>query len=489
MLLSKKNFPEHNALSPLPEKVLQFGTGILLRSLCDFYIDKANKVGIFNGSIVIVKSTRGSVAEFENQDNLYTICIRGIDRGFSVKSNHVVSSVSRVVSAQDNWDAILETALNDDMKVVISNTTEVGLTFVEEKISKKQAPVSFPAKLTAWLYKRYKANKKGVVVIPTELIVDNGKVLRKAVVKTAKYNEYESAFIEWIKEENKFCSSLVDRIVPGKPKADKLTELTNELGYEDNLLAMSEAYSLWAIKGDAKVREVLSFAEANSSVKIAKDIQQYRELKLRLLNGSHTLMCGLSYLAGFEYVKDVMNDELMEKYITILMLTELAPAIPYSVDSKVTQRYGREVMDRFRNPSLDHKWLNITLQYTMKMKMRCIPTLLNYYEVFETTPQYFARGFAAYLLFMKATKTENGTFYGNNNGVSYAINCDSAAYFHEIWKNNSTQEVTQKVLSNVELWGFDLTQLPGFAQNVEIHLSNMQSIGVREVASALNVYA
>jgi tagaturonate reductase len=179
----------------------------------------------------------------------------------------------------------------------------------------------------------------------------------------------------------------------------------------------------------------------------------------------------------------------MEKYITILMLTELAPAIPYEVDAKIAQRYGREVMDRFRNPSLDHKWLSITLQYTMKMRMRCIPTLINYYEIFDTVPQYFARGFAAYLLFMKTTKVEDGKFYGESNGEQYLINCDSAEYFHEVWQANDTTNVVKIILSNEELWGINLAHLPEFSRNVETHLSNMQMIGVREVASALNVYA
>jgi tagaturonate reductase len=281
----------------------------------------------------------------------------------------------------------------------------------------------------------------------------------------------------------------VDRIVPGKPNLDQKQRLEEKLGYQDDLMTMSEAYSLWAIEGDAKIRETLRFAKADRNVKIEKDIQKYRELKLRLLNGSHTLMCGLSYLAGFEYVKDVMNDELMEKYITILMLTELAPAIPYEVDAKVAQRYGREVMDRFRNPSLDHKWLSITLQYTMKMRMRCIPTLINYYKIFDTVPQYFARGFAAYLLFMKTVKVEDGEFYGEHNGEHYHINCDSAEYFHEVWQANDTSGLVKTILSNEELWGIDLTHLTNFSSNVETHLANMQAIGVREVASALNVYA
>lgn len=472
-----------------PEKVLQFGTGVLLRALCDFYIQKGNEQGVFNGSIVVVKSTAGSVADFAEQDNLYTVCIRGIDRGIAVKENKVISAISRVVSAQEDWKGILATAKSDDMEIVISNTTEVGLSYQEEKINLEEAPESFIAKLTSWLYQRFKAGKKGVVIIPTELLVDNGLILKKGVLDTIELCNLGDEFRGWVDNENTFCSSLVDRIVPGKPSTEEKQQLESELGYQDDLMTMAEAYSLWAIEGDAKVRETLGFADADRNVKVEKDIQKYRELKLRLLNGSHTLMCGLSYLAGFKYVKDVMNDELMEKYITILMLTELAPAIPFDVDAKIAQRYGREVMDRFRNPSLDHKWLSITLQYTMKMRMRCIPTLINYYEIFDTVPQYFARGFAAYLLFMKATKVEDGKFYGENNGETYLINCDSAEYFHEVWQANDTSGVVKTILSNEELWGIDLTHLREFSRNVETHLANMQAIGVREVASALNVYA
>lgn len=473
----------------LPEKILQFGTGVLLRGLCDYFVHTANQQGIFNGKIVIVKSTGSNVSEFSEQDNLYTLCVRGIDKGQTIHENSICSPISRVVSAITHWQAILETAHNPEMRIVISNTTEVGLSYVEEKLEKGKTPVSYIAKLTAWLLERYEANQSGVVIIPTELLVDNGKIVKNAVLKLAEFNDLKKGFIKWVEDENHFCSSLVDRIVPGKPKGNALKALTEELGYEDNLLAMTEVYRLWAIEGGSKVKDILSFYEADKGVVIEKNIDKYRELKLRLLNGTHTLMSGLSFLSGYKLVKEVMNDELMEKYITILMLTEVAPAIPYNIDAKVSQRYGREVMDRFRNPSLEHQWISITLQYTMKMRMRCIPLLLNYYEVFDTVPQYFARCFAAYLLFMKATKEENGVYYGENEGESYPIQCDSAGYFYELWKGNSSSEVVTKALANAELWGADLSTLHDFRTNVETHLSNMQLIGVKEVASALNVYA
>ncbi|AFK02716.1 Mannitol dehydrogenase domain-containing protein [Emticicia oligotrophica DSM 17448] len=488
MKLSKELLTDSTTLQ-LPEKVLQFGTGVLLRGLCDYFIDKANKQGIFNGRIVVVKSTdSGGADAFAEQDNLYTICVRGIDQGVPTEENIISSAISRVLSAQSQWNEILETAQDPNIKVVISNTTEVGLQYVEESI-RQSPPSSFPAKLTAWLYERFQEKQGGVVIIPTELIVGNGDILKDLVLKIAAFNQLPSNFIEWIKAENTFCNSLVDRIVPGKPKGDALAELQTKLGYEDELLAVAETYRLWAIQGDEKVKEVLSFSKVDDGVKIANNIEQFRELKLRMLNGTHTLLCGMAYLSGFQTVKEALTDETVEKFVTNLMMSEIAPAIPYAIEPKVAQRYGRDVLDRFRNPYLDHQWISITLQYTMKMQMRNIPLLLNYYKEFNTVPQYFTRGFAAYLLFMKAVKEENGKYFGQKEGELYPIQCDSAKYFYEVWQNHKPAEVVDAVLGNEQLWGSDLRKLKGFAENVTTHLSNMLVIGVREVAAALNVYA
>jgi tagaturonate reductase len=472
----------------LPEKILQFGTGVLLRGLCDYFVDKANKKGVFNGRIVVVKSTDGSADDFNEQDNLYTLCIRGIEQGENIEENIICSPISRVVSAQSQWHEILKTAQNPAIQIVISNTTEVGLQLIEESIE-QNPPTSFPAKLLAWLYARYQAKLSGVVIIPTELLVDNGKILKNIILDLCKFNNLESNFIQWLETDNYFCSSLVDRIVPGKPRGKALEKLQAQLGYEDNLMSIAEVYRLWAIEGNEKVREILTFAEADTNVKIEKNIELYRELKLRMLNGTHTLMCGLAYLSDFQTVKEALADETTEKFITNLMMTEVATSIPYKIDAKVSQRYGREVLDRFRNPYLEHQWLSITFQYTMKMRMRNIPLLLNYYKIFNTVPQYFARGFAAYLLFMKATKEIDGKFYGERNGEPYLIDCDQAEYFYEIWKNNKPKELVKTVLSNENLWGTDLTKLHNFEEIITTHLSNMMMVGVRDAVMNLNVFA
>jgi tagaturonate reductase len=205
----------------LPEKVLQFGSGVLLRALPDFIIDKANKKSFFNGRIVIVKSTgSGDKDAFNKQDGLYTVCIRGIDEGKKVEENHIISSVSRVLSASNEWDVVLETAANPKMQVIISNTTEVGITLIKDHIH-ATPPQSFPGKLVSFLYRRFKIfngdSTKGMVVIPTELIPGNADKLLAIVKELVHQNDLETSFLDWLEDANYFCNSLVDRIVPGKP--------------------------------------------------------------------------------------------------------------------------------------------------------------------------------------------------------------------------------------------------------------------------------
>ncbi|GGB21316.1 tagaturonate reductase [Puia dinghuensis] len=458
-----------DAIFSLPEKVLQFGTGVLLRGLPDYFIDKANRQGLFNGRVVVVKSTdSGDSGAFDRQDGLYTLCVRGIEEGKKVEENIICSAISRVLSARDQWQDILRLAHNPEMQIIISNTTEVGIQLVEDNIH-HVPPVSFPGKLLAFLYERYKAFNgspdSGMVIVPTELIVDNGKKLAGIVKELALMGQLETAFLGWMEQHCRFCSSLVDRIVPGKPDAATLQQLQHDLGYTDDLLSISEVYRLWAIEGDEKVRKTLSFAAADPGVIIEPDIEVYRELKLRLLNGTHTLSCGLAYLSGFNTVKNAMDDTAFSTFVQDLMLKEIAPAIPYTLPLEDARDFGLKVLDRFRNPHLQHQWISITMQYTSKMKSRDIPVLLRHYEQHDTPPPHFVLGFAAYILFMRGGQPP------------HPVNDDKAGYFADLWKQYPAPEVATLVLKDKSLWGADLSQLPGFEGAVRLSLDDLINKG------------
>lgn len=453
----------------LPEKVLQFGTGVLLRGLPDYFIDKANRSGLFNGRVVVVKSTSsGGTDEFNKQDNLYTICVRGIEDGQKNEEYYINSSISRVISAKDEWDTVLQCAHNPSLQIIISNTTEVGITLVEDDV-RNFPPQSFPGKLLGFLLERYKAfngsEESGMVIIPTELITDNGTKLRSILIELAGMNKLDEAFIQWLKTANHFCNSLVDRIVPGKLAENDKQATEKKLGYTDELMIMAETFRLWAIEsGSQRVNDILSFAAADEGVVIAPDIEIFRELKLRLLNGTHTFSCGLAYLAGFKTVREAMSNPAMAAYIRNLAMNEIAMAM---ADSNISYNdacnFARKVMDRFSNPFLDHQWINITVQYSSKMKMRNVPLLLKHYAKNPQVPEHMALGFSAYLLFMK--------------GKDYPVQDDHAAWIADKWKINDINSAVDAILSDTSFWGTDLSALNGFAEAVKNHLQSLMNNG------------
>lgn len=467
----------------LPEKVLQFGTGILLRGLPDYFIDKANRMGIFNGRIVIVKTTnRGDATAFNKQDGLYTLCVRGIEDGKKIEENIINSSISRVLNAQTEWEQILECAHNQSLQIIISNTTEVGIKLVNDDI-RRHPPVSYPGKLLAFLYERFTAfngsEHSGFVIVPTELISDNGKKLESIVLELAHLNGLDDAFIEWLEHCNHFCNSLVDRIVTGMPGDEIRKDIENELGYNDDLITICEVYRLWAIQGDDHIKKILSFFEADEGMIIEPDIDLYRELKMRLLNGTHTLSCGIAFLSGVDTVKEAMDDEILCNYIAELMQKEIGPSIPYKINSETKRQFITKVLDRFRNPHINHHWKNITLNYSSKIKMRCVPLLINYIKINDTVPELFTLGFASYLFFMKAVKQKGNEFYGELDGTPYLIDDESAEKFYKMWSTMPVEKLVKEVLKNVTLWGADLSVLPGFQQSVMDKLNSIIEKGMR----------
>ncbi|HKG07539.1 MAG TPA: tagaturonate reductase [Pedobacter sp.] len=477
------------SLFQLNEKVLQFGTGVLLRGLPDYFIDKANRQKSFNGRVVVVKSTRkGDVSEFEAQNGLYTICVRGLEHGKPVEENIISSAISRVLSADKDWPAILELATQSTLQVIISNTTEVGIQLVQENIG-LNPPVSFPAKVLAVLYERYKAlgdtNKADIVIIATELIPDNGKKLEAIVHELAVFNTLEAEFKEWLKIHAFFCNSLVDRIVPGKPDDAATLKLEQELGYKDNLLIMAEPYRLWAIEGNERVSALLDLESADQGVIVKPDIEIYRELKVRLLNGSHTLTCGIAYLSGVETVNAAMRNEELRNYVTDVMHKEIIPGIPYQVETDVAVAFAKSVTDRFGNPYIEHLWINIAFQYTMKMKIRILPVLNQYYKIYNKAPGHIAFGFAAFLLFMRIAKKEGDKYFGIHNGREYLITDDQAAYFYTKRELQGPDYVNE-ILADGALWGSDLSSLNGFIETVERNYSYISENGITKALSLVN---
>lgn len=497
MYLTKSNIPHSKDTNPvsfsqlfeLPVKVMQFGTGVLLRALPDYFIDKANKQGVFNGRIVVVKSTDSDSSAFDMQDGLYTVCERGIEGRKTICEDSVNASISKVLSATSQWDQILSYATLPSLKIIISNTTEVGIQFVDDNIF-NNPPTSFPGKLLAVLWRRYEilggTSESGLIILPTELITDNGQLLKKIVIQLAQQHNLPIEFIDWINSSNYFCNTLVDRIVPGKPPVSQLDTLQKELGYVDSLLTMSEVFRLWAIEGDEKVKRALSFHQVDSGVVITPDINVFKELKLRLLNGTHTFNSATAFLCGFDITRDAVTNPVYGSFTRHLMFQEIASAIPLEIDMAIKREFANRVFERFCNPFIDHQWKSIAVQISSKMQLRNVPLLVQYFKQMNTVPVCMATGFAAYILYMKAVKQVGDLFYGVRDNVEYLIHDSKASVFHNWWTTLSPSEIAKKVCTQVEWWGTDLTLLPGFLDFVTAKLLSFLDEGVSSTIAKLD---
>jgi len=399
---------EAGLIIPTTEKVIQFGTGVLLRGLPDYFIHRANQQNIFNGSVVVIKSTStGGVDEFTDQDALFTHCVRGVYNGKNIDECFINSSISRVIIAKAAWNQILDLAKSVDIEIIISNTTEAGLILDLKDTISNEAPNSFPGKLLALLFERWKHFNgdinKGWVILPTELIPDNGILLKSLVNQLASILDLPAEFITWMNRANDFCNTLVDRIVPGKVSEGEMQKFQTQLGYTDNLLITSEPFALWAIESNnPSTIEKLSFAKIDDRIVIAASIVKFRELKLRLLNGTHTFTCAMAILSGFETVIEAMRDPSFNQCIQSLIHEELAPCVVNDAITKdESTQFSNKVLERFSNPYIEHKWISISLNFEEKMKMRNSYLMETYAQNHIEPAKYMSMGFAAFCVYME----------------------------------------------------------------------------------------
>lgn len=475
---TKASMPSEKSFT-FPERIIQFGTGVLLRGLPDHIIHQANQDGSYDGRIVVVQSTgTAAVAEFAKQDNLYTLCVKGLQDGQEVEQYELINVISRVCAASTQWQDILALAASPDLEVLISNTTEVGITAGTDLIT-DQPPQTFPTKVCAFLYQRYQAFQgaadKGLVILPTELISNNGQELKKYVLEAANRSGLETGFIDWIEQANDFCDTLVDRIVPGKLPAAEQASTSALLGYEDNLMIMAEPYYLWAIScNQDRVKEKLRFAANQAQVHVVPSIEKFKEIKLRLLNGTHTFSCAPAILAGFSTVKEALQNTEFKAFVSGLM-EEIIRCMqgPAFADSEL-QDFAKQVLDRFGNPNLEHRWASISLNFTSKMRMRNVPLLEASVQREGKVLPCMLLGFAAYVLFMHS-KEEGGQFIQEGYGERIVLQDESAAAVL-----GYLQQADQGILSLLQdssLWGVDLSTFPGFAAQVQEAIAEIEKHG------------
>jgi len=473
-----------------PEKILQFGEGNFLRAFADWMVDLANEAGVFEGSVVLCQpiSFPPMCEKINKQDGVYTLVMRGMEDGKAQERTRVLTSVSRCIDPVHNYQDLMDLAKSTDLKVVISNTTEAGIAYKEDVKLTDTPPASFPGKVAAFLYARYKAfngqSDKGLLFLPVELIDFNGDKLKELVLRYAQEWKLEPAFIEWVKTANHFTNTLVDRIVTGYPK-DQIAEFEQKLGYKDDILVTSELFNLWVIEGKKEWADILPIHKTSAHVLWTEDVKPYKMRKVRILNGGHTSTVLAAFLAGHNIVLDFMNDPVFKNYLHTLLYKEVIPTLPLPTEE--LEQFAHAVEECFANPYIKHKLLDISLNSCSKFTARCLPSLLEYVKKNNALPKLLTFSLAAFIKFYQIAE-ENGAYYGVRDNEKYPVKDDAAVleFFAKTWKTGTPQQVAHEVLANTALWnGQDLTKISGLEQAVAQWLDVLGQKPMKQVVAEL----
>ena len=472
-------------LKNAPEKVLQFGEGNFLRAFVDYWFDLANEKADWNGKCVLVQPIAPGLAKMINeQEGLYTLYLRGSENGQKVDDKRVISSVSRCLNPYEkaDYEKMMDVAASDDLEIIVSNTTEAGIVYDPACQQNDCPPSSFPAKLTQVLYHRYKAGKKGIIMLACELIDNNGKELLKCVNQYIDQWGLEDGFKKYVNEDCTFCGSLVDRIVPGRIRDPKeVAELEEKHGYADPLLDVGEVFGVWVIEGDTKLNDILPFRKAGleDHVFVTPDMSPYKKRKVRILNGAHTGFVLGAYLAGFDIVRDCMHDETILGYMNKMLLQEVVPILPLDQDD--CKKFAAAVEDRFNNPFVNHELMSISLNSTSKWRARNMPSFLEYVGKNGKLPTCLTMSFAAYIAFYSndvQELTDKGLVCKRAKGNEYTVSDDRwVLEFYNEHKNDDVPTLVHAVMTNEQMWGQDLTKVPGFEEATVKNLTNIRENG------------
>ncbi len=468
-------------LKNAPVKVLQFGEGNFLRAFVDYFFDISNEKAGWNGKVALVQPIAQGLTDLINeQEGLYTLYLRGSENGQKVNRKRVISVVDKCYNPYGDWASVIEIAKSADLEFIASNTTEAGIVYDAGSSMTQTPPDSFPAKLTVLLYERFKAGQKGVVVLSCELIDNNGKELEKIVKRHAEEWSLGDDFISWLEKENLFCSTLVDRIVPGRIRDPKeVAQLEKEHGYEDPLLDVGEVFGVWYIEGPEWLADKLPFKKAGVNVHVVPEVAPYKKRKVRILNGAHTGFVLGAYLAGQDIVRDCMHNETIHGFMDKMLFDEIIPVLP--LDKADCDAFAAAVTDRFNNPFVDHLLMSISLNSTSKWKARNMPSFLEYIDRFGKLPQALTMSLAAYIAFYSndiKRREEDGLICVRPAGNEYKVQDDAWVLdFYYERKDASAEQLVKDVLSNEKMWDRDLTKIEGLYDTVLADLKLIREKG------------
>lgn len=460
-----------------PERIIQFGEGNFLRAFVDWMVHEMNEKADFNTSVVLVQPIENGMVDVINeQDGLYTLVLKGLRNGMQVKETELIQSISRGINPYKDFDKYLKLAENPDMRFIVSNTTEAGIVYSKDDKLNMKPPKTFPGKLTALLYHRFKTfgndESKGFIILPCELIDRNGDNLKKCVLQYCDLWNLGKDFISWINTAHVFCNTLVDRIVPGFP-AETAKELEAIANYEDKIVVEGEPFHLWVIEGPEWIQNEIPSNKADLNVLFVNDMSPYRTRKVRILNGAHTVLTPIAYLSGIETVREGVEHPLVGRFLNQTLTSEIIPTLDLPKEELIA--FADSVDERFRNPFIRHALMSIALNSISKFKARVLPSLTEYHKRKGILPSKLSFALAALIAFYRG---KNGNQTIQLKDEDYVI-----SLFYTLWRNFDEKKITSEKLVSAFLkdqmiWGEDLTAIPGLVSKVSAYLDDILQSGM-----------
>jgi tagaturonate reductase len=466
----------------LPIKILQIGAGNFLRGFFDWMIYESIAQGKYHGSIALTPPTpNGAVKlnELAQQDGLYTLITRGFQHGEVIEQKSIIPVFKTLIDPYTEWEQFLKLAELESLDVIISNTTEAGLTYEPINYIAGEPIRNYPARLTVFLHRRFQHFAgdlgHGLLILPCELLQNNGDLLKQYVLRYAREFGFGEEFVTWIEQSQRFLNNLVDRIVPGMPPEEERQRLTGQYGYEDQFMNTAEPYHLWAIQAEPALDKRLPLAQIGLNVHWVNDLKPFQERKVRILNGAHTLMTPVGLLYGQKTVRDVMQDTVLGDWITSTITEEVIPAL--TLEEKELHAYAVETFERFRNPYLEHRLQDIALNSLSKFKTRLLPTLKAYSEKYNDLPAEIVYSFSALLLLYRLQPVGDGKYEAQTlAGLSIPIQ-DNPSYIDHLiehWQQSELSHVITSILSDQHIWDEDLTLIQGLAEAITANIRTLE---------------
>ncbi|MDH3001643.1 fructuronate reductase [Chelonobacter oris] len=468
------------AKNSLQSKILHLGFGAFHRAHQALFADQLARISNSDWGYAEVNLIGGEtlIELLKKQDLQYCV----LEKGNGKNTAKIINSVCEALHAQlDGVEAVLEKMAEPQIAIVSLTVTEKGYCtdlatgkldlnnpLIQQDLAHPQQPVSAIGYIVEALRRRKIRNLAPFTVMSCDNVMENGHIAKSAVLGLAY--QIDNALAQWIEQNVTFPCTMVDRIVPAATE-ETLQEIADILGYDDPCGIACEEFKQWVIEDNFVAgRPQWEWVGAE----LVQDVRPFEQMKLRMLNGSHSFLAYLGYLGGYQHISDTMQDPHYRRAALNLMLNEQAPTLsmPEGIDLR---RYADLLIERFTNPSLKHRTWQIAMDGSQKLPPRLLESIAFHLEN-QTPFPLLALAVAGWIRYVSGT---------DENNQPIEVKDPMAEQFAAIYaKCGLNVAVVDELLKLENIFPADLAANPTFVAQVHMAYQTLLEQGARQAVAA-----